>query len=273
MDVAHRREVIAKVVDYVFVKPGRFALEQRVWICPAGTAPDVPRVGDKMRQAQPFKPRRSAGGLRSARRPPRWNERRIERELKLFLKGRVRWPSRDEFHAAGLGLVHYQVVIQAGEACWAHHLQLAVAPNTRTRLPWTDERIRAALRLYLASKETWPTAAEFKRDGLYGLHSTISHRGGVDRWQSEFPLPRRTRSEGSCRYWTEERIRRKLAELCRERPWFPSQRECQRAGAGGMLQAMRRVNGVDWWVKEAGLPRAPRTKPALARRATATSSP
>jgi hypothetical protein len=47
MRLAARREVIAAVLDCVFIKPGKLDIEQRVLVCPRGSAPALlPRAGD-----------------------------------------------------------------------------------------------------------------------------------------------------------------------------------------------------------------------------------
>jgi DNA invertase Pin-like site-specific DNA recombinase len=57
-DVLQRRELLSKIVDVVFVAPGRRHPERRVTLCPIGTAPDrLPTKGDKGRN-HPIRPRR-----------------------------------------------------------------------------------------------------------------------------------------------------------------------------------------------------------------------
>ena len=75
------------------------------------------------------------------------------------------------------------------------------------------------------------------------------------------PLDRRvqpapaTRRNGQTLYWTEKRIRTELTTLCAGRTVLPSRRELQRAGLAGMLCALQRRHGADWWARELGLPR------------------
>jgi len=48
LDGCERRDAIARVIDCVFVDPGRLNYDQRILICPRGTGPrDLPRAGDK----------------------------------------------------------------------------------------------------------------------------------------------------------------------------------------------------------------------------------
>jgi hypothetical protein len=58
-DVLQRRELLSKIVDCVFVAPGRRHPERRVTLCPTGTAPRMlPTRGDKGRVNHPINPRR-----------------------------------------------------------------------------------------------------------------------------------------------------------------------------------------------------------------------
>jgi hypothetical protein len=69
MDVAERREIIRRVIDCVFVQPGQRRYDERIWICPTGTAPkNLPGRATK----QPPLRLRAAPGLDLSRRlrPP-----------------------------------------------------------------------------------------------------------------------------------------------------------------------------------------------------------
>jgi len=56
-------------------------------------------------------------GKRSGR-PTKWNETRIERELRTFLIGRSAWPTPREFRAAGLGDLYAAASRNGGIARW-----------------------------------------------------------------------------------------------------------------------------------------------------------
>jgi hypothetical protein len=59
MEREARRDVIARVVDCVFVAPGRLHLERRVTVCPAGTGPrDRPHQGGRGAAIRSISPRR-----------------------------------------------------------------------------------------------------------------------------------------------------------------------------------------------------------------------
>ena len=83
----------------------------------------------------------------------------------------------------------------------------------------------------------------------------INRHGGVDRWIDEFGLPRQHRLKGQTGYWTEQRIRDRLATICNGRTIFPTRMEFQRAGLSGMAYAMQRDRGIEWWARQTGLPR------------------
>jgi site-specific DNA recombinase len=59
LDVVEQRQILARVVDCVFVAKGRGNLTQRVTVCPLGTAPaGLPRQGDKGTPLRSIAPRR-----------------------------------------------------------------------------------------------------------------------------------------------------------------------------------------------------------------------
>ena len=186
MDDAARREIIARVIDCVFVSAGHLQVEARVTICPAGTAPQLPRIGDKrIGKARPF----LAGARHRSPTLTPWTTERIERELDDFLHGQHAWPSATAFATAGRRRLYDQVVRHAGIACWAHHFGLPILFRCQSREPWTDDRIRAALQLYLRRKRRWPTSTQFRADGLSSLHRGLREAGGVQRWSAELGTP------------------------------------------------------------------------------------
>ena len=176
-----RREVIAQVIDCVFVGPGQLHVEERVTVCRAGTAPRLPRRGSyKGGEARPFIPQ--ARHRLPTLRP--WPTRRIERELADYLHGQRVWPTAGQFAAAGRRRLYDQIVRHAGVACWAHHFGLPILFSVRSREGWTDARIRAGLALYLRRKRRFPTQAQFETDGLGSLHNALRQSGGVQRWSA-----------------------------------------------------------------------------------------
>jgi len=197
MDDQARRSVIAQVIDCVFVSAGHVAIEKRVTVCRAGTAPRVARIGDRgISRPRPFRPDVKHRPLE----PKPWPTDRIEHELGAFVRGRRAWPTAATFASAGRRRLYDQVVRHAGIACWAHHFGLPILFPFQSRDPWTEERIRAALDLYLRRKRRWPTNAQFRADGLGGLVSAVTHTGGAGRWSAELSMalvPKQRRSHNA----------------------------------------------------------------------------
>jgi hypothetical protein len=61
----------------------------------------------------------ATGGRSSSRgRPPRWTEAVIERELRAFVASQGAWPSRAEFHEAGVGPLYTAASRRGGIGRW-----------------------------------------------------------------------------------------------------------------------------------------------------------
>jgi hypothetical protein len=253
MGLAARREVIRRVVDCVYVGPGRFGYDDRVWVCPTGTAPPPPLPsGRKRRNAvRRVHPRRDwiSAGYDTAR-GRTWTTARIERELRALIAGQALFPRPEAFQAAGRSRLYRQMLLSGGAEYWAIRLRVA-----RTgRMYWTDDRIRRALEVYLVDKSTWPTSGQFRADGLMTLSYAVSRSGGVRRWAPELGVPRANHDIGGRTYWTEEHLRSELRFLCAGRTSFPTTAEFRSMGRGGMLRAMQMRGGVARWADELGLP-------------------
>jgi DNA invertase Pin-like site-specific DNA recombinase len=251
---SERREIISKTIDCVFVLPGRVNVQDRIFLCPAGTAPaDLFHPGAKPR-ARPYQPRRGwiQPRYRSSR-ILRWSTARIEAELDHLVEGRRLWPSPQRFYADGRIRLYEQICRHGGEKHWCNRYGLRRhRPATDS---WPDERIRAALAPFLSEKATWPTKAEFKAAGLGTLHGALTQAGGGQRWAAEFQIPLPVRTGGRFRYWTDELLREQLTRLCAGRSTFPSGRELEQVGQGALAGVMRRHGGVDRWAREMQLPR------------------
>jgi DNA invertase Pin-like site-specific DNA recombinase len=185
MSIDERRDIIERIVDCIFVESGTAPILQRAHVCKRGDAPiDLPLMGRAIGAIRPF---RSGKGSKSVRlRPMRsWGERRIERELKVFLGGSKSWPRYAEFSLAGQGRLHRQVMEWGGPYYWAHRLGLDTSPRL---VAWTDPNIRGALRGFLARRDKWPVRAEFIAAGLRFLHKAVERHGGVAYWSGEFDL-------------------------------------------------------------------------------------
>jgi DNA-binding transcriptional ArsR family regulator len=77
---------------------------------------------------------------------------------------------------------------------------------------WTNERIRAGLADFCATRTTWPTAGDFKAAGRADLYVAASRYGGIGVWASELGFSRTARVE-------QQRPARSLRPLLR---WTPA---------------------------------------------------
>jgi hypothetical protein len=257
MDVAERREIIRRVIDCVFVAPGQRRYDERIWVCPTGTAPkNLPGRGTKQPPLRRHEPRRTWVPARDmSERPRRWSRARLERELRAFINGRAYFPAADSFQAAGRSRLYRQMQLQGGAKRWSQELGL---PRRSYSPSWPDEKVRAELARYLAGKTEWPTSRQFLVDGESTLRGAVSATGGVRRWADEFDMPRASRRHnGPLRYWTEARVREQLTRLCHGRTTFPSRKDFQHAGLGGLHQILQREHTINAWAREFGLPRQP----------------
>jgi DNA invertase Pin-like site-specific DNA recombinase len=194
MALRERQRIVRAAIACVFVRAGRQAVQERATVLSVGEAPRrLPRPGDKRSQARRFThPRRH----RTRPLATGWPTKRIETELRDFTTGRQDWPSRREFRAAGRGRLLQQVCQHGGEHWWALRIGLPLVHPLTTGEPWTDERIRATLQLYVAGKTKWPIIREFKADGMYALRRAMERNGGLVRWAEQLPdgpLPRGAR--------------------------------------------------------------------------------
>jgi len=53
---------------------------------------------------------------------------------------------------------------------------------------WTENRIEAELRTFLAGRQDWPTPGEFRAAGKMALYQAASRRGGIARWIAQLGL-------------------------------------------------------------------------------------
>lgn len=181
-----RRGVIAQVINCVFVSRGQLHAEDRVTVCRAGTAPQLPSTSAHHGGgARPF----TADANHDLPALVPWPAKRIERELAAYLHGQRTWPTATSFVTAGRRRLYDQVLRHAGVMCWAHHFGLPTVSEPRSREPWTEPRIRAALELYLRRKRRFPTAMQFCADGLGSLHRAVMRTGGMRRWSTELGIP------------------------------------------------------------------------------------
>jgi hypothetical protein len=124
-----------------------------------------------------------------------WNEERIERELRRFLRGRTDWPPREEFHRAGLSSLLSALYRRGGLAYWASRMGVkhTAAPGEIRKRAWTDERLRNELAEFCRGRTTWPAQSVFRQAGKQRLYSAASLYGGVAYWTQQLGLKAYTR--------------------------------------------------------------------------------
>jgi hypothetical protein len=266
MSVDRKREIIEALIDCVFVAPGRLDIEHRITVCPRGTAPArLPRGGDKGGQARPFRPRRQTPTANASRSPYLWSQSHVEHDLRRFLRGRTDWPDKAEFQAAGATQLHLNVVLGEGERWWAYR-QGRTMPDGVARAPWTEQRVRRMLELYLADKRNWPCLADFERDGMHSLRQAMITHGGLKRWAIEFPEVGPVKKRARCPGWSEQRIHWELSAFLKGRDAFPARHEFMRADQESLYEAARSRGGLERWAHAYGLPTADEARRARRRR-------
>ena len=229
LTIVERRRNIGRLIEDIVVARGAAAVETRASV--------VPRGADG-----PMAPPPAAA---------RWDERRIETELRAFATDR--WPDDEAFISAGHGPLLAQVHATGGPVRWARKLRVTDLP-TCTRGSWTDARIQAALAALLEGLRTWPTRREFAALGYDGLYGAMARRGRRT-WEREFGFDRRPGLAGPTR-WTEPNVRAAMQELTRGCENYPSRAAFQSAGLDGLHQAIRAHHGGhDLWAARLGLPR------------------
>jgi len=192
-----------------------------------------------------------------------WTEQRVDAELRAFLADREEWPSYREFVAAGKGRLREEVTKRGGERRWARR----VGVRWRKRQPgyatrWTEERLRAELKEFLAGREVWPSHEEFDHAGRANLRAAVTRLGGVERWARELGLARRDLRSGSRRVWDDRRIERSVRPLVKRLGRWPTPAEFEHAGLSSALSAMYRRGGIGRWRERLGAPPPPRPSQA-----------
>lgn len=213
----------------------------------------------------------------AADRPPRkwppWDEQRIAAELERFLHGRTEWPLHREFVEAGHKQLYQAVLRNGGTDEWAHRMRVKKIERRGGKpSAWTEQRVREELAVLLDGRDTWPTTAEFEKEGQRSLLGGIAKTGGTEKWVREFGLPRarstrdtRRRHGGSKgttpaatrRLWDEERIERTIGPLVKELGRWPTKSEFRDAGLRAALSAVYDHGGRAYWQKRLGAAPSP----------------
>jgi len=138
-------------------------------------------------------PPATRGSPASGRSWPKWTEESIGSELERFLAGRSDWPRHREFVAAGRQGLYHAVLKHGGTHVWAARMGVRFRVRPGGREPWSEERVRAELAVFLRERDHWPSGAEFGAAGRDALLRAARRFGGSRRWQREFGLrPRRS---------------------------------------------------------------------------------
>ena len=206
-------------------------------------------------------PRHWAGELgvryveRRGERPPAWTEERVREELTEFVNGHRTFPTAREFDRAGRAALWNAIRRTGGPERWSFELGLRRS-NRRAgcRRAWTDARIEAQLRRFLAGRDVWPSVGEFNEVGLAPLFTAVYTYGGVDYWAARMDVTRRpVRNPGRRpRQWTPARIQAELERFCRHRDSWPARRDFEAAGLMRLYWAACRAGGMPYWRAELG---------------------
>lgn len=214
-------------------------------------------------------------GLPGGERPPggvrRWTDEAIRATLTNFFGDRRTWPTNREFDSAGLHGLREALRHCGGPRRWSAELGVkwtprASLPRARRREEpkqraararewprWNERTIAVELRAFLAGRSEWPRHAEFVETGHKGLYQAVLSHGGTHMWARRMGVTWVKRHGGSPPYWTEERIRERLAGLLDGRIEWPPAAEFATEGEVGLLSAVRRRGGIERWANEFGL--------------------
>jgi hypothetical protein len=127
--------------------------------------------------------RRSSSGQRK---PRTWNDVEILAAIRPLVEELGRWPTKSEFHRAGLSSALAAVYYHGGSVLWQRRVGLSprsYAGPVPDRTLWTAQRIEAELRDFCRAHSGWPTLNEFDAAGLGSLYRAASHRGGIATWR------------------------------------------------------------------------------------------
>lgn len=129
---------------------------------------------------------RDAASTATTPKSARWTDQRIEAAIRPLVIAVGRWPTKSEFHRAGLSRALSAVYDHGGSARWQHHFgveprRLPGPVPDRTR--WTQERIEHELRTLISRCGRWPSEKEFHEFGPVGLYSAAVRHGGARKWR------------------------------------------------------------------------------------------
>jgi hypothetical protein len=143
----------------------------------------------------PTRRRASSRGTSNSKRPAPvrrlWDDERIETAIAPLVKELGRWPTKSEFHRAGLRAALSAVYDHGGSAPWQKRLGVSRKPfkgPLPDRRRWTDERVETELREFCQGRTTWPGQLEFQARGATALYHAACTHGGVASWKERLSL-------------------------------------------------------------------------------------
>jgi hypothetical protein len=222
-------------------------------------------------------PPRPRGPLPNRQR--RWTEPRIELELRAFCAERTTWPGWNEFLAAGRGGLYRAASAHSGIAHWRRKLELTPVQQVSIRRPrqpaqvghprWSEDRVEAELKHFLAGRSEWPAWSEFVAARRQPLREAASRYGDARYWANRIGVryvERRGREP-----WTETRLRAGLEPFLAGRGEWPRPAEFVAAGRRQLWYAVTRLGGPERWAAEFGLPLpTPRSRATRGAQASTT---
>ena len=144
------------------------------------------------KQTPASRPRKRAANpppVATERRWPKWNDQTIADALRTFLDGRDEWPRYRDFVSSGPPGLYQAVLKHGGSRAWAARLGVKwVRHDGGSAPPWTEERLRERLAVFLNGRTTWPQGAEFAAAGERRLLRAARRIGGTSYWIREFGL-------------------------------------------------------------------------------------
>jgi hypothetical protein len=130
-----------------------------------------------------------------------WDEQRLEQALAPLVQRLGRWPTKGEFHRAGLASGLSAMYRYGGVEYWRERLGAPPSRKAHSPVPlrrvWTEERIERELRVFWAGRTAWPTWHEFTGAGESRLYRAASQYGGAEHWRERLGLQPCTRPKAS----------------------------------------------------------------------------
>jgi hypothetical protein len=121
-----------------------------------------------------------------------YTDEEIEHELRPLVERLGRWPTKGEFHEAGLGPLLAALYRYGTIGSWQRKLGVRARPAgpVPDATVWTAERVERELRAFCRGRRDWPRAQEFRARGRWQLYQAASRKGGVDLWKRRLGLSR-----------------------------------------------------------------------------------